>query len=290
MRAHALAAMGALSIALVLAGCSAERESPPPSLIASSATASNSVSPSEASEPAVALIGLWKVQAEGESDSTWVVFTAGGFTVERDRRLIDGSWATGDDQVLAMVSSWQGGSQNRYVRWLTSAHSFRRAGSSRLLLAEDGHVLATLAPTTKAPNPIGALPELMDPPTLSPTGSDALSRPTPAPSPGTSLDTAGVVGSWQAGTVEGQYSIPLLTLRRDGTYLTSDGCNGTGGRWRLISDNRILTTIGGSAGVGCAIVVDVPTWFAHTRTIGISGDRLTLYDHAGTALGSLDRA
>ena len=290
MNAHALSALGALSIALALAGCSAERGSPPPSRITSSATASMSASPIETSEPAVALIGLWKVKAENESPSTWVVFTAGGFTIERDRRLIDGSWATGDDQVLAMVSSWQGGSQNRYVTWLTSAHSFRKAGSNRVLLAEDGDVLATLAPAKKAPNPIGALPELMDPPTLSPTGSDTLSRPTPAPSPGESLDTASAVGSWQAGTVKGQYSIPLLTLRRDGTYVTSDGCNGFGGRWRLITDNRILTTTGASAGVGCEIIVDVPTWFAHTRTIGIDGDRLTLYDHTGTALGSLDRA
>lgn len=259
-------------LALLLAGCSTARDQSVTTEAASSSS----------------LVGLWKVTGVRGWKNTWTVFDARSFTIERDRNIIKGSISYRRDEMLAGVVTWHG-ENNRLVPWLTAADSFTISGDDRKLLAPDGTVLATLVPARDAPDPGDVRPEEMNTPTLTPEDHALLSDPTPAPTPGASLEVNDLVGTWTAGSADRKPSRPFLTLHADGTYTSSNGCADDRGRWRLLPGNGLLSTGGIDITPACD-AIEVPDWFLSARSVTVDGDRLTLFDQHGSALGSLQRS
>lgn len=238
-------------------------------------------------EPGAGLVGLWKVEAEGEGNTTWVAFTPLGVTVERDRRLIYASWATGDDRIGAVVGGWDGALTDPSVPWLENAGTFAREGAEFVLKAPDGSVLASLTPAKEAPAPRGASADSMSVPT-SGAGS-VFSLPVPPAVPGPALSPEDLTGRWRTGDAAADGSRPFLTFATDGTYRGSDGCNGISGKWLLLPGNRLVFTSSGRTQVGCGNLQPVPEWTASTRSASVVSGALTLFDVDGTPLGAFDR-
>jgi heat shock protein HslJ len=96
-------------------------------------------------------------------------------------------------------------------------------------------------------------------------------------------------GRWRTGEAAADGTRPSLTFDRDGTYTGSDGCNGIGGRWVLLTGNRVLLTASGQTAMGCDNLQPVGSWVAEARTVSIGNGTLTLYDATGEPLGTFDR-
>lgn len=289
--ARSVVAVMIMAIVVVPASVFALTATPRPQVGASSAA------PSQAStatrgvdlEPAAALVGLWKVQAPGEGANTWVRFEPASVTVQRGRDLINASWVSGGDHIAANAYGWSNGSMDRAVTWLEQAHTFRINGAEVVLVDSKDHVLATLSPATKAPDPRGALPELMNGRTPEAEVTSYFTPPTPAASPGPNVTADAVQGRWITGKADADGNHPFLTFSPDGSYRGSDGCNGISGRWLLSTTNYLAFTGGFHTDVACENLLPVPTWTADARTVSVHGDRLTLFDQKGTALGSFTR-
>lgn len=238
-------------------------------------------------EPGAALVGLWKVEAEGEGTETWVAFTPRGVTVERDRRLISASWVTGDNRIGAVVGSWDGALTDHSVPWLEDAGTFAREGAEFLLQAPDGSVLASLTPARGAPAPRSASADSMS---VSTSGAgSAFSLPVAPAAPGPALSPEELTGRWRTGDAAADGSRPFITFAADGTYRGSDGCDGISGKWLLLPGNRLVFTSSGRTQVGCGNLQPVPEWTEATRSVSVVSGALTLFDVDGTPLGSFDR-
>lgn len=237
-------------------------------------------------EPGAGLVGLWKVTAPSEGDRTWARFTATGVDVNRDGLLLFASWSTAGDQLVADVTGFDGRLADVTAPWLTAAVSFARSGDGWTLRAADGSRVAELQPEGRPPQPRGAGTEQTVVPTLGPT--DVAVR-VPVPAPSASVSTTELEGRWTTGTAGPDETLPFIAFSADGRYRTSDGCNGTSGRWRLLAGGRLIATAGISSATACGNLVPVSSWIWATTSVSIEGGRLRLLDRDGRELGAFTR-
>jgi hypothetical protein len=81
----------------------------------------------------------------------------------------------------------------------------------------------------------------------------------------------------------------MLDLRVDGTWTSSDGCNGTDGRWTTGDGGRVLATMGATTQAGCSNVNVAGKLFTASRA-AFDGTVLVLLDASGAETGRLVKA
>jgi hypothetical protein len=135
------------------------------------------------------------------------------------------------------------------------------------------------------------LASLADPPTV--TAADRRAFPDPAPVP-TGLQPAhrtSLLGRWlplPADDVQRPQQ-PMLELQADGTWTSSDGCNGSGGRWTAGDAGRVLAAAGFTNLIGCTNVNVAGDLIGAARA-AFDGTVLVLLDANGTETGRLVKA
>jgi hypothetical protein len=82
--------------------------------------------------------------------------------------------------------------------------------------------------------------------------------------------------------------VPFLKLAGDGSWTSSDGCNGSMGRWTSGDDGRVLATGSVKTAIGCHNVLIDEWWFRAARA-GFDGATLVLLDADGGELARLTR-
>lgn len=249
-------------------------------------TAREEIPPSE-------LVGLWRVDADGESADTWLQiaspFSPNELTIWRECGVISGWWQPGAGAMLTSIESWSMacGDDAAQVDWLLTVHGFAADGEARVLLDETGELLATLTIDGEPPADPTIADDYRVQPELSPEQAAELdARPAPMPDglePAAAVD---VLGRWVP--LESYETDPFIELLEDGTWSGSDGCNGLGGRWLLDQENALLVTSGPQTLVGCegenlgSVLVDA-AWLV------VDGDRLIFYDSDGVKTGAATR-
>jgi hypothetical protein len=178
--------------------------------------------------------------------------------------------------------------------WLDTAGRYAVDGPAATLSDSTGVVVAHLRRGGTPTPGSNLLPSLADPPVVTAPLRDDLrpgSPPRAALRPATPSE---LVGTWvsasprrSSGLVH--QSSPGATVSADGSLQTSDGCNGSVGRWTADEQGHLLAAMGGSTLVGCDNV-PVDNWFARARWAGFDGEVLVLVDADGGALGRLRKA
>jgi hypothetical protein len=231
------------------------------------------------------LLGSWRVAAPAATGV--LVRFDGALTVRSGCGVMWGSWDA-DEYGLFAAALYGGVPQCSLPRigqprWLARAVGFEPAGADRLLLDQAGRVIARLLPVAR-PTAFG----FASPVAQVESRFDA-GRPLPG---GLRAATAAtLVGRWLAPpsdrAVGGAPS--FLDFRADGTWSSSDGCNGNGGRWALGPDGALVSSLGPSTLVLCA---GSPTagWLQQASRAGLAGRTLTLFAPSGQVVGRLTRA
>jgi heat shock protein HslJ len=240
------------------------------------------------------LIGSWLVTADGEESGA--VLRISGHDVSLWRRC--GQWEGGwrADQSGLFVADFSSASEICHPEvpfapaWLRAAAAFDLRASGPRLLDADGTVVARLAPGGRPTAGPDLLASLADPPTVTAADRRAFSDPAPVPSGLQPADRASLVGRWlpkPADDVQ-RPEQPMLELHADGTWTSSDGCNGTDGRWTTGDDGRVLATAGATTQAGCTNVNVAESFFASRAAF--DGTVLVLLDANGTETGRLAKS
>jgi heat shock protein HslJ len=263
-------ALAFVAVALLLAGCATTISDPP------------------ASQRAHDLVQLWRVDAPGETDATWLSLGE-GVTLWSSCGTAVGSWRATDSLFIAgMTGSIQPWCEAdaAFPGWLENATGWRLATPGHVqLLGADGAVLAKLS-IDGTPPPSTDAPGLNTPPAVTDLMTDALRDPLPLPSVATPVTA--LSGRWIPSDASPGRS-PFVEFGADHTWTGSDGCNGAGGRWLLGTDGLILTTSGASTAIGCENS-NGPRWVGQAFRVGMVGDALTFYDANVKELGSFTRS
>jgi heat shock protein HslJ len=159
-----------------------------------------------------------------------------------------------------------------------------------MLLDDQGAVTARLNPATGGPPKDGSRSPFTDPPVVNAAARQAFAVPDPLPTRLRPATRATLLGRWVpsgAGTVQ-RPKVPFLRLDADGSWTSSDGCNGSMGRWTAGSDGRVLATSGVSTLIGCHNV-EVAQWWSTAARAGFDGSALVLIDRDGNELARLAR-
>jgi heat shock protein HslJ len=135
------------------------------------------------------------------------------------------------------------------------------------------------APDSDEPSSAGASPG---------AGSTATpgAQPPTDGAPAAPATAAQLVGTWVVDATFDAPNQPYLTVRDDGSWTGSDGCNGVQGTWAVGADGTLTVEAGPSTLIACD-GKPLPTLFANARSASVAtlagGDTLTLVDDAGTA-------
>jgi heat shock protein HslJ len=279
----------------LLAACGATAA--PGSSSTPTATASPLTSRAATEDPTT-LVGSWLVVDAAGAEPGTVLLIGEGLSLWQRCGYLMGSWRVGGVSLFA--ASLEGGDGSCFTSakdltpaWLADAADYAVGTTGVTLLARDGSVVARLRPggrPTPGPN---LAPSLADPPTLTPALKAWLAPAAPLPAALTAATRAQLVGSWVAtgprpSTSGMQHTPAGATLRDDGTYSATDGCNGTTGRWEADADGLVVTS-GSSTLIGCDNV-DVARWLGTATTAGFDGATLVLVDKDGHELGRLAHA
>jgi heat shock protein HslJ len=264
MRALAFAA-----VALLLAGCTTTIGDPP------------------AAQRAQDLVQLWRVDAPGETDATWLSLGE-EVTLWSSCGTAFGSWRATDSLFIAgmtgSIKPWCT-ADVAFPDWLEHASRWRLATPGHVqLLSADDQVLAKLS-LDGTPPPSTDAPGLNTPPAVTEMVTAALREPAPLPSTATPVTT--LDGRWIPSDASPGRA-PYVEFDADHTWSGSDGCNGAGGRWLLGNDGLVLTTSGVSTLMGCENSSG-PSWVGQAYRVGMVGDALTFYDASAKKLGSFSR-
>lgn len=275
----------ALTVAALVAGCGG---APGDGGDESSSTGDGShdrIPPSE-------LVGLWRVDAAGESDDTWLQIASSSssndLTLWRDCGVISGSWIAGNGAMLTSLTSWSGacGTVVPEVDWLLDARAFAADGDARVLLDASGELVARLTIDGEPPPNPDVADRFREQPTLSAEQIAELDDLPTAPPQGVQpAAVEDLLGRWVPTTT--YETEPFLELA-DGIWTGSDGCNGLGGRWMLDEVGATLATSGPQTAMLCegeslgSLLVE-STWLV------VVGDSLTFYDGDGAVLGEAVR-
>jgi hypothetical protein len=241
------------------------------------------------------LIGSWLVTADGEEPGAVLRISGDDVSLWRRCGQLEGGWRA--DRSGLFVADLYSGSGRCHPEvpyapaWLRAAAAFEPRGSGQRLLDAGGTVVARLEPGGRPTAGPDLLASLADPPTV--TADDRRAFPDPAPVPAGLLpaDRASLVGRWlpQPADDVQRPEQPMLQLRADGTWTSSDGCNGSGGRWTAGDGGRVLATVGGSTLVGCRNVDVAGNLYGAARA-AFDGTVLVLVDANGAEAGRLAKA
>lgn len=101
-------------------------------------------------------------------------------------------------------------------------------------------------------------------------------------SPSTGADGNSIVGTW---VLEKEFPTapnkPFLTVSESGDWKGSDGCNGSGGTWKIDGEGALTVTAGASTLIACD-GAPLPNLFTNAATAIRAGDELTLTGKDGT--------
>lgn len=255
--------------------------------LAACAPVSKSTSSSADSADPTALVGLWRVAAEGEGAATWIKFDA-SVTLWSDCGIALGDWrASGALFVTDMTGSLNPWCTEHFPAWLGDASSYRVFSNTHAqLLRADNTVSAELTVDGRPPTSEQYSDDLVAVPTLTPEVVARLAAPQPLPDGVPAART--VIGRWTPSDATAGRD-PYVEFAADGSWTGSDGCNAAGGRFVLGDAGLLLATSGASTAMGCDNS-DGPTWVAKAARAGLDGDALTLYDTEGKKLGSFEPA
>jgi hypothetical protein len=247
------------------------------------------------------LIGNWYVTGDGVEPGLMATVDAGEFRVWQKCGAAFAQWRASTSGLFAAgVSGWSGPCGDRPdLPWLDTATGWQPDGDGIVLVAGDGSTLARLAPGATPKADKNTLGSLADPPVVT-DEIRAILNASPSMGSGTtsSATRSMLVGSWVAvrpspspsSALGSPAEAPGFTLRDDGTWRGTDGCNGSGGRWNADPEGRIIASSGPSTLVGCNSI-NAPGWLGAALLAGFDGDNvLVLFDYQGVELGRLTRA
>jgi heat shock protein HslJ len=111
--------------------------------------------------------------------------------------------------------------------------------------------------------------------------------------PAGATPAADLAGRWVSGlpvtrSAGTELAEPFVEVAADGTWTGSDGCNGAAGAWRLGPGGRLLATIGSTTAMACEGAA-LPYSLAGASRASVDGSTLTVFDSAGSVLGTLTR-
>lgn len=240
-----------------LAGCSdgdaVDQQADPGASPAATAAPSGTLLPSQ-------LVGQWDVAGDGVEPGTVLTLKGDGEAlIFRDCGAITGSWSA--LRGGGFVANAYGGYGDCQVTpatvtppWLSAATAFAVADDRRELRDTDGRVTVTLSPATVRPKvPRGTIADVVEPPVLTDEERRRLDRLPPAFPAGIRPAAADeIVGTWvlPGETGKGKQNWPAITFNQDRGWVSSDGCNISGGRWALV-DGVLLMGSSASTAIGC---------------------------------------
>jgi hypothetical protein len=253
--------------------------------------------PQEPNDPLM-LIGVWDVRGTDEAPGTVLRVDAAELSLWRSCGVLYGSWRADTGLFVADAGQASDGScattQDTALTlrpaWLAATTGFRADGASRLLLDDHGTVTARLDRATGSPPADGSRSPFTDPPAVDDRARLAFAVPDPLPRGLRPATRATLVGRWLPDGVDAveRPKLPFLRLDADGSWTSSDGCNGSMGRWTVGSDGRVLATGGVKTAIGCHNVLIDEWWFRAARA-GFDGPTLVLLDEKGNKLARLTR-
>jgi hypothetical protein len=261
-------------------------------------TSGATAGPPEPADPLL-LIGVWQMRGTDEAPDTLLRVDAAELSLWRSCGVVYGSWRA--DQGGLFVADAGQSSDGSCVTthdtaltlrppWLVATTGFRADGTSRVLLDDHGAVTARLDPATGSPPADGSRSPFTDPPVVDERARLAFAVPNPLPTALRPASRATLVGRWVPDGAEAvqRPQVPFLRLDPDGSWTSSDGCNGSMGRWTASTDGRVLATSGASTLIGCH---DVPVdqWWSTAAWFGFDGPALVLLDGNGDELARLTR-
>ena len=241
------------------------------------------------------LIGSWLVTADGEEPGAVLQISGHDVSLWRRCGQFEGGWRA--DRSGLFVADFSSAYESCRPQvpfapaWLRSAAAFDVSASGPRLLDADGTVVARLTPGGRPTAGPEVLASLADPPMVSADDRRAFPDPAPAPTSLLPADRTSLVGRWLPLPADDlqRPQQPMLELRADGTWTSSDGCNGSGGRWTAGDGGRVLATAGLSTLIGCTNVNVAGDLFDADRA-AFDGATLVLLDSNGTEIGRLVKA
>jgi hypothetical protein len=265
---------------------------------ASGSTPGSTSGPQGPADP-LQLIGVWQLRGTDEAPGTVLRVDAAELSLWRSCGVLYGSWRA-DDGGLFVADAGQSGDGSCVTAkdtaltlrppWLVAATSFRTDGDARVLLDGHGAVTARLDPATGSPPADGSRSPFTDPPVVDHQARRAFAAPKPLPTDLRPATPATLVGRWVPDRADAAQrpKVPFLQLETDGSWTSSDGCNGSMGRWTADSHGRVLATSGAKTAIGCHNVLIDEWWFRAARA-GFDGPTLVLLDRDGHELARLTR-
>ncbi len=257
----------------VLAGCGGASNSDPGGTVARAPDVST---PTARHDPA-ALVGFWSMSGPGVPAGTKLGLGM-ELTVWLPCGVMFGDWrANRQGAFLGELHSVSGKCLGRDARAATSliheVTRFQPTDDGLTLQDVAGDSTARLEPLPEGPPFLSARPSVAAGERADLKKLRARLRATPDPlSAGLRPANApSLIGSWALQPRSRAY----ITLRRDGTYVGSDGCNRSEGRWRVGVDGALLATSGPITLVACDNL-DVPGFFSSAARAGFDGDSLVL--------------
>ncbi len=243
------------------------------------------------------LMGNWFVTGNGVEPELMATVDAGEFRVWQKCGAAFAQWRASTSGLFASgISSWSGSCGDRPdLPWLDTATGWQPDGDGIALVAGDGSTLARLAPGATPKADKNTAGSLADPPVVTDEIRTLLNA---SPSMGAGITASGtrasLVGVWIAvlpsprpSTQYSPRNPPGVTLKTDGSWSGSDGCNGAGGRWNA-DEGRVIASSGPQTLIGCDNI-DAPGWFARAWLAGFDGDVLVTFDQDGKELGRFTR-
>lgn len=276
---------GAVALAMAVSGCAGAPADQAPGAD-DAGEASDATDTSDAAPAPSALVGLWRVDAAGETDDVWVQigspFSAQEVTVWRDCGTLSGSWMAGAGALIASLESSTGSCDaTEGVSWLEGATGYAATDGGMALLDADGAETATLTVDGEPPANPDVADEYRQQPELADDELAALDETPARPEGFVPAAAEDLVGRWVPTT---EYeSDPFLELADDGTWTGSDGCNGQNGRWALTADGGVLATAGPQTMIGCD-GESLGSMLAESSWAAVDGDILTLHAADGSVV------
>lgn len=285
----------ALVAALALSACGGAPGASESGSAPSATTAAPVPAPSTTAAAAQLMNGFWRVRdAAGEPADSWLRLTPLSATLFRPGGRIDGALAVQGDHLLADQSGWSMSlGDDHEAPWLAAADRVQRDGAGWVLLDVEGDPVARLVRDGRPAKSTQYETE--------PNGLDGNPSRLRAAVPGDGVIDAPastLVGAWH---LDGHREA-AVAFRADGTWSATTSCesgtgaNGGGGRYRVLPGGLLLTTQYASTAMGCSdpaepVSADAPAVLGagEARSFLVAGERLTLFDAKGAAIGSLVR-
>ncbi|MCL2787067.1 MAG: hypothetical protein FWD59_00965 [Micrococcales bacterium] len=241
----------------------------------------------------IGLVNIWRVSTDSEEPDTWLRLDHFSYQLWRTCGFLEGGWYADDQSFFASEPhSWSGAcgkdGESQTAPWLSSIASYEPTEDGWRLMAADGAELATLTVDGAPPPDRNSADFFREPPEITDELRDWLAKPVPLPDGLEPATAEQLLGRWVP--VEQFTTEPFLTFNADGTWEGSDGCNGSGGAWRLVGDEgKIFSTSGIETLIGCE-GVSTSYWLYRSTRAGLDNGTLVLLDQHAEELGRLTRS